>query len=330
MVFVPLHIAIPTHAAPLERLSAAVRSALQCPGVSRIWVIDDGSPVPVTRVISEAASTHSPVGSRAGGAGYVNPFTDDRVVIVTQSNAGPSAARNSALDRAIGASAVLFLDDDDVLLPAGVAAMVALADRTKAAAAVASREHHRPDGVVARPAPPQWAGGVLPSAGCVFTPISLFGTSGCLVREPVLKAGIRFDPNLWHGEDRDFLRRCGDVGPIAVSQPVALRVTIHGTKGNNLSSVARLERRIRDHLVLLARHYARSEDANWLEATNWLLNAVSKRPKGIPPPPNLPELLKVYEDHGWNMPLRQRLRLLVRDDLRNTSKNTAIKNKVMP
>ena len=314
-----LHIAIPTHAAPLKRLSAAVSSALNCPEVTRVWVIDDGSPVAVTQLL----------GAQASREGHENPFTDDRVVIVTQANAGPSSARNAALDRATDARAVLFLDDDDVLLPEGVAAMVKLADRTKAAAAVASREHLRLDGVVARPAPPVWADGVLPTPGCVFKPISLFGASGCLVCEPALQAGVRFDPDLWHGEDRDFLRRCGDAGPIAVSEPVALRVTIHGTRGTNLSSVARLERRILDHLVLLARHYASSEDAYWHEATYWLVNAITKRPRGVQPPPHLPELLKAYEAYGWNLPLRPRLRLLVRDGLRLPSSNRGSRKKVL-
>lgn len=266
-----------------EWLCAAVESVLACPGVVRVVVVDDGSDPP----------------ARIEGM-------DGRVLVVRQLNAGPSAARNAGLDRT-EAEWVLLLDADDAAMPAGVGAMVRLAARLGAAAVVAAREEVSPDGGSrVRPAPPEWAGRVLPTVGDVFRPISLFGASGCLIHRRVLSAGVRFDEDLRIGEDRDFLRRAAGVGPIAVCGEPAVRVRIH-VGAANLTSARHLDRRVRDHLILLERWGRTEAEPHLRAATVWLVNAASKtgvdaRCWG--------SLVAACRARGWPVPLKARLRRL--------------------
>jgi len=53
-------------------------------------------------------------GSTDGTANIVNTFSDERVMLIQQENAGVSAARNVGLDRAKG-KYITFLDADDIL-----------------------------------------------------------------------------------------------------------------------------------------------------------------------------------------------------------------------
>ena len=75
---------------------ASIREAIQQMRQKRLGcviVIDDGSDPPAM------------------------PRTDERVRLVRQANAGPSAARNAGLDH-VSKPIAVFLDADDVLLPA--------------------------------------------------------------------------------------------------------------------------------------------------------------------------------------------------------------------
>ncbi len=289
-----LHAVIPTHDPDPAGLNAAVGSAVRVAGMSRVWVVDDGSARPIER-------------------GSV--LTDARVTMLRQENAGPSSARNAGLDAACGSSvradAVVLLDDDDELVAEGVGAMVSLAEQLGASAVVSAREqvYRSVDGerTEMKPVPSEWADRVLPRAGAVFTPIGLFGASGCLVAGPALRAGVRFDGDLWIGEDRDFLRRCADAGPIGVCAQLAVRVTMHDD-GSNLSGLAHLERRVRDHLVLLGRHYEPVDDGVWEAATLWLVNRCAKA--GFPESAKL--LAAECSQRGWSIPLKTRARLWAR------------------
>jgi len=286
-----MHAVIPTHDPDPARLEAAVVSTLRVPGMSRVWVVDDGSARPIERN---------------------SVLSDARVTMLRQENAGPSSARNAGLDAACASSpradAVVLLDDDDELIADGVQAMLRLADQLGASAVVSAREQVYASSVGVRtepkPVPSEWADRVLPRAGDVFTPISLFGASGCLVAGPALRAGVRFDADLWIGEDRDLLRRCADAGPIGVCAEPSVRVTMHDG-GSNLSGPAHLERRVRDHLVLMGRHYEPVDDDVWKSATLWLVNQCAKAGRSQQAKP----LAAACAQRGWPIPFKTRARL---------------------
>jgi glycosyltransferase involved in cell wall biosynthesis len=276
---------IPTYNAPPERLGAAARSCLRSPKVGRVIVVDDGSDPAATLPGAVAA--------------------EPRLMLVRQSNAGPSAARNRGLDLVRGEFALL-LDDDDRLEAQGIEALLAAADEHGAAAVVGARFEQGDSGCTLRGVPPEWAGGVLPGADDVFWPSAIFGASGLLVRRAVLDTGVRFDPGLMIGEDRDFLRRLGGAGPIALCARPVLTVTVRGAGDTNLTSPARFARRVRDHLAILERHHCARSDAALHAATVWLLNQVAKqRPMDEGAWRSLSAAAQV---RGWRVPIKARLR----------------------
>lgn len=74
-------------------------------------------------------------GSSDGGADLVAKFSDSRVRLIRQANAGPGAARNRGL-REARAPYVAFIDADDFWLPDFLEANIALLERYPCAAAV--------------------------------------------------------------------------------------------------------------------------------------------------------------------------------------------------
>jgi glycosyltransferase involved in cell wall biosynthesis len=286
---------IPTFDAPPAVLAAAVESCLACPEIGRVIVVDDGS--------NPAAAA---------------PSAEPRVELVRQVNAGPSAARNTGLER-VGAEYALLLDHDDVLERAGVGAMLALADRTGAVATIAARYERLPSGERRlKEAPEEYRDGVLRSADEVFRPLAIFGASGCLIRRSAIERGLRFDPGLWIGEDRDFLRRAGDLGAIAVCATPSLCVTIH-RGGRNLSSPAHLARRVRDHLRILEKHGGAGAAAGLCEQTRWLLNALARQRGGAFDAESWGRLAAAARERRWPVPIKSRLRVMVRKVLPHAS-----------
>jgi glycosyltransferase involved in cell wall biosynthesis len=297
-------VVIPTFNAPPDRLARAVRSAAACPAVAAIIVVDDGSPNPVdTEAISAAAESGSSLHRTA-------------IRVIRQPNAGPSAARNRGLSEA-ASPYVLFLDDDDELLPEGVAALPRIAKRFNAAAVQGQREELRADGVRRTfPTPPELADRPLPEPDDVFMPIALFGTPGLLVDRRRI-GDLRFDEGIWIQEDRDFLRRIASVGPVCVSSQAAVLVHRVDT-GSNLTSRTNLVRRIRDHIALLDRHLptrgpatARARE-HWRDSTRWLINQSAKA--GVEPA-HFRALIAAASARGWNTPIKARLRAAVRSIL---------------
>jgi GT2 family glycosyltransferase len=295
---VSITVVIPTFNAPMPRLARAVSSALACPQVSAVMVVDDGSATPVAG--PELCSV-------AGAA------DDGRIRVLRQANAGPSAARNRGMDEA-GTPYVLFLDDDDELILEGVAALPALAARFDAAAVQGQREELRADGSRRTfTTPEEFRDRPIPEPDDVFMPIALFGTPGLLVDRRRL-GDIRFDPGIWIQEDRDFLRRLAAVGPVCVSSRTAVLVHRIDT-GANLTSRTNLARRIRDHLTLLDRHLpaggpstARARE-HWRASTIWLVNQAAKA--GVEPA-LLRTLGQACAARGWTVPLKARLRVAAR------------------
>lgn len=273
-------VVIPTFNAPAARLAAAVRSARACDGISRVIVVDDGS--------------HPVTGACEG------------CELIRQDNTGPSAARNRGLE-ASDSAWVVFLDDDDELIPAGVAAMIALAEKLDAVACVAARFERRGGLVRRKDVPGEWAGRALPHWSDVLRPIAIFGASGLLVSRRMVEAGMRFDPGLRVGEDREFLARVGRTGAIAVSEEPALTVALRDE--GNLTSASHLARRIRDHVVIAERFREPACDGHLREATTWLVNAAAKA--GVDEE-SWRVLLGLMQGRGWPVPLKARVRRMFR------------------
>ena len=247
-----LHAIVTTFNPVPSLLERAVVSALRTPGVERLTIVDDGSLAPVA-----------------------DPTGDSRVEVVRQANAGPSAARNAGLDRSRGDFAVL-LDDDDEFIAEGVTRAVELARSMDAAGALVGRIEARADGTERRrEAPPEWAGRAMPRPGDAFRPIQLFNASGTIVARRAIERGLRYDTSLWVVEDREFIRRLADVGPIAVAPGFAVRAGVR-PGGERLTSAANLVRRARGHEAMMAKWLDTESEAHFRELTLWLLNAMSK------------------------------------------------------
>jgi glycosyltransferase involved in cell wall biosynthesis len=276
-------------------LRATIDSLLAEPLVERIHAIDDGS-------------TDGCCEELAG--------LSERLNIVRQDNAGPSAARNHGIDLALReerVSQVLLLDADDTLEPEALGpALARLGEHGEAVAAVNGRYEvtrdagGEPQGEPVRREPPaEWADRLLPSRGLVFSPIRFFGASGVLLTRQALRSGVRFDSSLAIGEDRDFLYRLAEAGPILVLAAPLLRVTIHAG-GDNLTGPAHLERWLRDHRTLVERYGDDPDAAEPLRQTSrWLLGhacrVLAKQGSSL-----TPELWRQYRQlfrqRGWRLP----------------------------
>ncbi|MEN0021068.1 MAG: glycosyltransferase [Planctomycetota bacterium] len=282
----PITVVIPTLGTPT--LEAAIRSALAVSNTARVIVVDDAEqPIPASRLAR----------------------IDSRIDLIRRSATGPSAARNAGLDAA-RTPHILLLDDDDELVTAGVFAAMYLGDRLHASAVVAARTDVLPDNTEQRkPVPEHWADRALPNTSDLWKPIGLFGASGVLLRPPATEARVRFDEDIWIGEDRDMLTRAAAVGPIAVSSQTALRVRIHPHTSANLTSPRMIHRRIGDHLTLLDRHLNDDNAAHWQASTTWLIKQIAKHGG---PASGTRQLLDTMRAHRWPIPAKARLRLLTR------------------
>lgn len=281
----PADIIIPTYNDP-GFLPRAVKSALAQTFAARIIIADDGSSPPVQRDALPA---------------------DERITLIHQPNAGPSAARNRALDES-SAPFVIFLDADDQLLPTSEHSL-ALAQQ-HGAAVVSARidtEQGKPDRD--RPAPTEWVNQGIPDPSAVFTPIALFGASGLIVPRAALDAGVRFDTNLKHGEDREFIRRVADRVPVFVSPHPVIRCTIHPNEAENLCSPSHLARRTRDFLYIVEKHNSSAAAPRFAQTAHWLTNQLAKHSADATTWRLLTDACK---QHNWPIPLKARLRRALR------------------
>lgn len=295
-------------------LDRAVASLAPCAafGLRRIIIVDDGS----EPAISPPRLLHT-----------VDGVSPPSIELIRRSNAGPSAARNTAFNhlRASPADWILLLDADDRVIPEGVRAMLDLAIARPSVGVLPARVHvrdlpnldRRPEPGVrheqhrAGHVPPEWADKPLPAPADVFRPISLFSATGALVLKRCVDQGLRFDESLRLGEDREFFYRLALLGPILVSSRPAVIYAEHGPIGANLTSPAHFQRRVRDHVALMDR-YAACDPASrphFDRATRWLINACSK--SGVDRG-TWTMLIEAARRHGCAVPVKSRLRRAIR------------------
>lgn len=243
-----------------DTVAAAVRSALGEPQISAIIVIDDGS--------------------TDDSLAVVQSMDDSRIKVETQPNAGPSAARNRGIERALHHPAmthILFLDADDEWIPGGVGHLEQLlAERPDLGLIVGARlevgegAEHRVD------PPAAWVDQVVAPRGAIFLPQPFFGTSGMLVARSIVELGVRFDPRLRIGEDRDFAYRAAAIAPAFVTSHTLLKVRLHNA-GSNLTGPDHLDRWLRDLLQLIDWHAQDEGAARPLhQQSDWLLGHASR------------------------------------------------------
>ncbi|HYE01636.1 MAG TPA: glycosyltransferase family A protein [Phycisphaerales bacterium] len=196
-------------------------------------------------------------------------------IVVTRANAGPAAARNTGIDLVVGRGreAVLLLDSDDELHPGALPAIARTARHLPGAALVlGGHVQVYPDGRTRERLPP----GAWCSAGRLHAPALALGTeavlctTGLALLRPALAGGLRFDPGLVFGEDRDLVYRAGALGPIAIAARPLVRK--HDEPGRLTANPALGVRWLEDQLRLVAKHAgdpaARAELAR---ATAWVL-----------------------------------------------------------
>ena len=147
---------------------------------------------------------------------------EGRVECVTrQTNGGLSANRNTALHTAQG-DWLLFLDQDDELLPHALEALASTVGQTGAGVAygyvlLRGGEKARLHGL-------PWAAGEPPTpAGANFWWTAVTTTGCALFRQSLIDEVGEFDEVIWQAEDCEFWLRCGMVCRFAHCDTVVLK-----------------------------------------------------------------------------------------------------------
>ncbi len=190
---------------------AAVKSALnQSTTPVEIIVVDDGSEDNVAEVISSI---------------------DSRVQLITQTNAGPSVARNRGW-QASHASHILFLDADDLLLPRSIETLLAATQSDNDAVAVMGFErfYETPgDFNESRRVPPV---NFVPMPSLLMENVTAI--HGVLIPRVALTDTSGFDENMKHCEDWDLWVRVAVKGYKFI--PVDYTGAYYRTTSQSLSS----------------------------------------------------------------------------------------------
>ncbi len=161
-------------------------------------------------------------------------FTDHRVSLIRQANAGVSMARNRGL-AAIRADAILFLDADDWLAPDALTTLTnQLLDCPWAIAAASGYARVSAGGSIRHIGPP--------AAGDILTRLlvrNLFVNGGqLLIRRQAIAAAGDFDPALRYGEDWEYWTRLALQGAFVAIRTVKPLLFVRERVGSAYHSLA--------------------------------------------------------------------------------------------
>lgn len=167
-----------------------------------VVVVDDGSPDDVGEVAAR--------------------YSDVR--LVTQSNGGLSAARNVGVSAAQG-DYLVFLDADDLLAPAGIAAgMRALLDRDEAALAFGRHDRFSADGSPVLSTYPVLEGDAYEA---LLRGNVIGGIASAVMRREIFDDVGGFDPEIAAAEDYDLYLRIATKHPLIQHDELVAHVRRH-------------------------------------------------------------------------------------------------------
>jgi glycosyltransferase involved in cell wall biosynthesis len=152
-------------------------------------------------------------GSTDATAAVAAQFTDPRIRLIRQTNAGVASARNRGIAELRGGGrghAILFLDADDWLAPDALSRLAAALDATPSAVAASGAYTFVGTATIRRPP----SGDILQR----LLVRNLFANGGhLLIRTEALQASEGFVAGLAYGEDWEFCIRIALQGPIAAA-----------------------------------------------------------------------------------------------------------------
>lgn len=173
-------------------------------------------------------------------------FTDRRIRVLRQANAGEAAARNFALG-AVSGELLAFLDADDAFLPEHLALTVDYLQAHPDLGGVYTDGYHiDQQGERGQPLSSRRRG---PFQGWIFEELvrasDVFGPPLCVVlrRKPVVVNDLRFDPQIVIGPDWDFFTRFSEFTRFGFLQQKTCLYRLHPS---NISRTAGSLRRSQD------------------------------------------------------------------------------------
>lgn len=171
-------------------------------------------------------------GSSDDTAQILKRFSDSRIRVIEQANAGEAAARNRALDAARG-EFLAFLDADDQFLPEFLALALAFLSEHPQCDAVYSDGYYidRQDAVIGRLSDQRrgpFEGDLLEA---LIRASDVFGPPICtlLKRQVWLDHPLRFDPQIVIGPDWDFFTRMAQYQHYGYLNQPTCRYRVHQT-----------------------------------------------------------------------------------------------------
>lgn len=278
-------------------IAEAVRSILGVPVVRSLTIADDESRVPLTPEVVGAPN-------------------DGRVRIVRGPNAGQSGSRNRGIEALLdqadpiddASSWAVFFDADD-LLCADVLDALDDAEANGCRVCVGAREAFWGDGRRELFAPPDdLRNRILPGPDEVFRYLQIFGGGGMCLRRSILRAGERWDADISHSSDIEFLRRAADHGPVWVSDRCLLRYRQHDSD-HHMSSRRHASARARSFARVVQKHASNANDTLFRDQARWLINQVSKHAADWEAFVIMADL---HRARGWSIPTKPAVRARIR------------------